>query len=105
MAVLSLICAVIPAFRRAYPYAWRMTVWSVIGCVVANIPILALYPVPPMLAPAATNPGALTRVGLAALFLTLFLGPVVASVIGYGGGVFLGIWLGHLATRARVRSV
>lgn len=101
MAGAALLCAFVSRLRWAYPFAWRMLVWSIVGCVAANLPVLALYLVPLAFDRAGISlntAGSALNIVLAA---GLLIGPVVASAAGYIGGVLLGY---YLALRAASRA-
>ena len=104
MSVVSLICRLVTRLRWAYPYAWRVLVWSVVGFVVANIPIVALYLLPLLFVQSGADPKAIGKPVAIVFAAGLFLGPLVALVVGYGGGAVLGLWFGFKATRVRLRN-
>ncbi len=99
MSVCSILCAVVPSWRRMSPFAWRILVWSSLGCILANIPILGLYLLPWALQQLGVVPG--QGVGSSALkyvfMACLLIGPFVASAGGYAGGVVFAV---RAATRA-----
>jgi len=71
--------------------------------VVANIPVFALYFVPGALERTGTIPApGFGRSALSALLAGgLLLGPIVASGVGFFGGVAAGLFLAAKATRLR----
>jgi len=103
MAAAALLCAFVSRLRWAYPFAWRMLVWSSVGCVVVNLPVLALYLVPLAFdrAGISLNSGGSGSALNIVLAVGLLIGPVVASAAGYIGGVLLGY---YLALRAASRA-
>jgi len=103
LATITLLCALVPGLRSGFPYAWRVWLWSSVGCVVANIPVFALYFVPGALERTGTTPApgfgrSVLSVGLAG---GLLLGPIVASGVGFFVGAAAGLFLAARATRLR----
>lgn len=87
------LCAANPAWRRAVPYGWRMLVGSLLGFLSANLASL-LFGVLPVLCATALHigkddPGA--QVVAAFALLGLFLGPLIASPLGFLGGAWVGL--------------
>ncbi len=86
MGAVTVAVRVVPRLSPAYRYAWRVLLWSSIGFVVANGAMVGLY----LLVARADTSGAAgdaAKVGIAA---ALFLGPVVASAVGFVGGAAAG---------------
>lgn len=103
LATVTLACLVAPRLRRGLPFAWRVWLWSSVGCVVANLPIVALYLVPAALERAGVTPA--PGVGKSALGVMLavglMIGPIVASAFGFIGGAAAGLILAIRATTVR----
>lgn len=95
-----LLCAAIPALRRALPYGWRMLVGSLLGFLTANLASLLVGVVPVLCAAAMgigkDDPGARVAAGFA--LLGLFFGPLIVSPLGFLGGAWVGL---RRARRAR----
>lgn len=88
-----LLCAAIPALRRAVPYGWRMLVGSFLGFLTANAASL-LVGILPVLCAALIgidkdDPGA--QVVAAFALLGLFFGPLIVSPLGFLGGAWVGL--------------
>lgn len=87
------LCAALPALRRWLPYGWRVLVGSGLGFLVANVGAILLGIVPVLLASALGVDKDGTGghvVGLFAL-LGLFLGPLIASPLGFLAGAWIGL--------------
>ena len=56
LATITLLSAIVPGLRSGFAYAWRVWLWSSLGCVVANVPVFALYFVPGALERTGTTP-------------------------------------------------
>ena len=101
LAAITLACAVVPGLRPGFPFAWRVWLWSSVGCVVANVPVFALYFVPVALERSGTMSA--SGVGRSVLNVMLagglLLGPIIASAVGFVGGATAGLALGLRATR------
>jgi len=89
--------------RSGFPFAWRVWLWSSLGCVVANVPVFVLYFLPEALERTGTTPppGLGRNVGSVVLAGGLLLGPIIASVAGFVGGAAAGLVLAARATRLR----
>jgi hypothetical protein len=87
------LCACVPPLRIVVPYAWRMLVGSSVGFCVANVFSLLFGVVPVLIAAALgvdrDSPSAQLVAGCA--LLGLFVGPLVASPIGFLGGAWVGL--------------
>lgn|SRR5512146_2410010 len=83
MAAATMATRVAPRLRPAYPYAWRILLWSNIGFVAANVLVQVFYPVL-----------AAVQVGLDFALVAAPIGCVLAGIVA-------GIWLAHRATRER----
>jgi hypothetical protein len=103
LATITLICTIVPGLRPGLPFAWRVWLWSSVGCVVANAPVFALYFVPEALERTGTTPA--PGVGRSVLTVVLagglLLGPIIASAVGFVGGAAVGLVLAARATRLR----
>jgi MFS family permease len=102
LSISTVVCATVPRLRPALPFLWRVLVWSGAGCIVANLPVLALYTVPYLLerrgfVSEPGNAGNVLRVVLAA---GLLIGPFVASAAGFVGGAAFGVWRASRKPRA-----
>jgi hypothetical protein len=106
MSAASILCAAVPRWRGAFPFAWRILLWSSVGCIVANIPMFGLYLVPLGLQRAGVTPDmAADNTALRIVFVAcLLIGPFVASAAGYLGGVFIGVRLAARAKKEHGRS-
>src|SRR5947209_8475684 len=93
LSVATIVCATVPKLRWALPFAWRVLVWSGAGCVLANLPVFALYAVPLALERSGLTPapGTTSNVLGVALAAGLLLGPIVASAAGFLGGALFGV--------------
>jgi len=91
-----------PGLRSGFPYAWRVWLCSSLGCVVANIPVFALYFVPGALERTAITPAHGFGRSVLSVVLAggLLLGPIIASGVGFFGGA-AGLVLAARATRLR----
>jgi hypothetical protein len=91
-SVLAL-CAAVPGWRRLLPYGWRMLVGSTLGFVLANLASIVLGGVPVLLAAVLgirpADPPA--QVVAAFALLGFFIGPLIASPLGFLGGALLGL--------------
>lgn len=87
------VCAAVPALRRLLPSGLRVLVGSALGFVAANLVSLLIGVVPVLVAVVLRvdedSPGAQV-VGAFAL-LGLFIGPLIASPIGFLGGAWLAL--------------
>src|SRR5262245_23693249 len=87
------VCAAIPRLRVALPYGWRMLVGSCAGFVCANAASILFGLVPIVCARAlgigADAPAAQIVAGFA--LLGFFLGPLIASPLGFLWGAWLGL--------------
>jgi len=103
LATITLICAIVPGLRSGFPFAWRVWLWSSLGCVVANVPVFVLYFLPEALERTGTTPppGVGRNVRGVVLAGGLLLGPIIASVAGFVGGAAAGLVLAARATRLR----
>jgi len=94
------VCAAIPRLRAALPCGWRVLVGSGAGFCCANAVSVAIGVVPVLLAMMlgidADHPGA--QIVAAFALVGLFVGPLVASPVGFLGGAWLGF---RRARRAR----
>jgi hypothetical protein len=85
------LCAVVPRLRRALPCGWRMLVGSSVGFLVANLASLLVGVVPVLCAAALgvdrDSAGAPVVAGFA--LLGLFVGPLIASPLGFLGGAWI----------------
>lgn len=89
----------VPRLAPAYPFAWRMLLWSSVTFVGSNVIVLAFYVLAARIAGSigqSAHPAAQLGLGAA-----LLLAPVVASGAGFVGGAGVGAWLAHRATRKR----
>ncbi len=95
-----LVCAAIPRLRAALPTGWRVLAGSCAGFCCANAVSVLLALVPVALAAAfgieADDRGA--QVVAAFVLLGLFVGPLIASPLGFLFGAWLGL---RRAQRAR----
>jgi hypothetical protein len=82
----------------AFPFAWRILLWSSVGFLVANGLLVGGFLVLARLEPGSGARAPAVKLGLGA---ALILGPVVASAVGFVGGALLGA---VLAVRARAVS-
>ena len=80
-----------PSFSAARPYAWRVVLWSTCGFVVANVFLVVVVAgAANLLGPGATE-RTMARDALQLIVgLGAILGPILASVVGWLGGVVLG---------------
>lgn len=87
------LCAVIPALRRALPYGWRMLVGSSLGFLAANFVSILVGVVPTLLAALlrVNKEGHVAQIAAAFALIGLFIGPLIASPIGFLGGAWLGL--------------
>lgn len=94
---LTVVCAAVSSLKPGLPYAWRIGVGACCGCLLANIPVFALYFVPVALQAMDAHPEPGTaRNGVAIAFVAaLLVGPFVASALGFLGGA----WVGYAAAR------
>lgn len=87
------VCALVPRLRAVLPYAWRVLFGSCAGFVCANAASLLFGLVPVACAAAlgidADDPAA--QVVAAFALLGLFVGPLIASPLGFLGGAWLGL--------------
>jgi hypothetical protein len=92
-ASVIVLCASVPRWRGALPYAWRMLAGSLAGFVLANLASVALGGIPILLGLAAGvergDPTA--QVVTAFALLGFFLGPLLASPLGFLGGALVGL--------------
>ncbi len=85
---------------RAYPYAWRVVLWSTAGFSVANVfLVVAVAGIANMLGPGSpertfANDALQLIVGLGAI-----VGPIPASLAGWLGGAAVGALLARRARR------
>ncbi len=87
------VCALVPRLRAVVPYGWRVLLGSGAGFVCANALSILLGIVPVLCAAGlgidADHPWAQ---GVAACaLLGLFVGPLLASPLGFLGGAWLGL--------------
>ena len=103
LATITLLCAIVPGLRSGFAYAWRVWLWSSLGCVVANVPVFALYFVPAALERTGTTPAPGFGRSVLSVVLAggLLLGPIIASGVGFVGGAAVGLFLAARATRLR----
>ncbi|HEX6884133.1 MAG TPA: hypothetical protein VF530_12205 [Planctomycetota bacterium] len=94
------LCASVPRWRGALHYAWRMLAGSLAGLVLANLASIAVGGIPILIGLAAgvepADPAA--QVVAAFALFGFFLGPLLASPLGFLGGALLGL---HRAWDAR----
>jgi hypothetical protein len=102
-SIVTILCARIQRWRRLYPFAWRILVWTPLGVILANIPIITLYFVPFMLEKADISLGnnAGSNVVRFALAGGLLAGPFIASAAGCFCGLLLAIYLAIKAHSAK----
>jgi len=96
-------CAAIPRLRLALPYAWRVVVGSSAGFCGANL-LCVIFGVLPVLCAGVLRidkdqPGAQVVAGF--VLLGLFVGPLVASPLGFLAGAWLGLRRARRARPAR----
>src|SRR5262249_60806193 len=103
---MTLLCAIVPGLRSGFPYAWRVWLCSSLGCVVANIPVFALYFVPGALERTGTTPAPGFGRSVLSVVLAggLLLGPIFASGVGFLGGAAAGLFLAARAARLRANN-
>jgi len=103
LGTITLLCAIVPGLRSGLAYAWRVWLWSSLGCVVANVPVFALYFVPGALERTGTTPAPGFGRSVLSIVLAggLLLGPIIASGVGFVGGAAVGLFLAARATRLR----
>ncbi len=103
LSAATIVCGIVPRLRWALPFAWRVLVWSGTGCILANVPVFALYAVPLALDRSGLTPepgnarGALGVV----LGVGLLLGPIVASAAVFFGGALFGVWRASRKSKSR----
>jgi MFS family permease len=103
LAVAAILCATVPKLRWALPFAWRVLVWSGVGCVLANLPVFALHAVPFALERSGLTPAQGTTKNLlgVAFAAGLLFGPIVASAAGFFGGALFGGWRASRQSKSR----
>ena len=105
LALVFMTCATLAArffepLNGLYPFAWRILLWSSIGFLLANSLMIGLFFIPGAAGwQGANQPIDPVKYSFLAL---LFLGPVVASLVGFFGGSLLGLWLAVKAKRKNV---
>jgi hypothetical protein len=93
LTLVAMTCATLAArfiepLKALYPFAWRILLWSSIGFLVANSLMIGLFFLPGAAGwQGANQPIDLVKYGFLAI---LFLGPVIASLVGFIGGALLG---------------
>ncbi len=94
LSVATVLCATVPKLRWALPFAWRVLVWSGMGCIFANVPVFALYALPLALDRTGLTPESEYAMNALRIVLVagLLLGPIVASAVGFFGGTLFGVW-------------
>jgi len=97
MSSATLASRFIEPLRPAYPFAWRVLVGSVLGFLLANALMLALFLIPP----GAEQASDAAKFAYAA---ALFLGPAIVSLIGFLGGSILGVWFAIKSRSSKSRS-
>lgn len=98
MAAATVATRLAQRLRPAYPFAWRILVWTSVGFVTANALVMLFYFVAAQAA-AMAGPGPhhpLAKIGLAS---ALLLAPIAGSVGGFLAGLALAVWLAVRATR------
>jgi|SRR6185312_2237825 len=94
LSTATIVSAMVRRFHFVFPFAWRVLVWSAAGCILANIPVFALYFLPVGLERGGVMPKAgtaRTAVGIA-LATGLLVGPFVATAAGFFAGAAWGAW-------------
>lgn len=93
MAALTVATRMVPRWSPIFPYAWRVLLWSSVGFLVAN----ALLWLGEAAIVGAGRPADAEQSGpaalQAALGLALILGPVIASMAGFGTGTGVALFL------------
>ena len=85
----------VPQLQPLFPYAWRISLWASVGCVLVNAILMWLWTTMPH-AVAAPATGTLEKdASQLALLLVVFAGPVLGSVTGWLAGALLGIALAY----------
>jgi MFS family permease len=86
------LCASVPNWRAAVPYGWRMLVGSSVGFVLANLASVVIGVAPVLLALLIGIDRDDPRAQIVSAFALfgLFIGPLLASPIGFVGGAWLG---------------
>lgn len=83
----------VPRWSPLFPYAWRVLLWSSVGFLLANallwLGVAAIVGAGRQADAERSGPAALQ----AALGLALILGPVVASMLGFGTGTVVALLL------------
>lgn len=108
MTVATVVCALVPAFRRARSYAWRALVYPSVGCIVANIPVVFVIVLAGRLnnselltQPESTIQKQLAEFLVMAAFFGILGGCALAGAIGFVFGALLGM---ERAARASLLS-
>ncbi len=100
MALATVATRVVARLAPAFPYAWRVLVWSSVGFVAANALVLAGFVVVARAVDGAPPASGAAKVGLGA---ALLLAPVIASAAGFLGGAGPGVVLAWRVSRAGAR--
>jgi len=97
------LCAAVPQWRRAFFYGWRMLVGSAVGFVLANLASIVVGGVPVLLGAALgvgpDDPAAQVVAGFA--LLGFFIGPLIASPLGFLAGALFSLRRTLQAQQAR----
>jgi len=104
MFFVTLAARFVEVLNPAYPFAWRVLLWSSIGFMLVNALwlLLVIFGATPGGQASEQQTSNLVKFGYAAL---LFVGPVILSAIGFLGGSVLGVWFAFKATRALTLNV
>lgn len=97
MAAVAVATRVLRGGSAAFPYAWRILLWSSLGFLTANGLLLGGCALVASAAGAGAG-AAHPLVGLG-LVAALLLGPIVASAAGFGGGALVGFVLAWRSRR------
>jgi hypothetical protein len=87
----------VPRFGPAYPFVWRILLWTSVGFLFANGLVLVFYVVAARLAGSLGPPP--HPVSQVVLGSALLLAPIAGSVGGFLGGLAFGVWLAMRAMR------
>ena len=98
LTVATVLTRFVEPFKPAFPFVWRSFLWSSVGFIVSNSLVLAAFLLPALL---DKNQGQMSGPAKFGFVAFLFIGPVIASAVGFIGGLALGIWF---AIRFKHRS-